>query len=204
MEDSHTTYKMGAHEYMLIVGAIALGLVPGVLAFRYLNAHEETLMYMAGASYATHTPLQQSARTPKAQSEPDGVLVSRPEKTTDALCPNSYYMTTFITLSGEHVSVRQMCESKRDAGNTWAGASSGWESAGDGDNATMILLVFRDDLDTEGALVELVREDGVVTVSASEFEGITETATFLPLERGSSTQESTEEELSGAEELLNF
>jgi hypothetical protein len=181
--NSEKEYTMGVKEYFLILGAVALGAVPGVFAYRYLDANDEALLYMAGATYATtHVQQQELVRvetaTPAGQ---DMVLVSRPEKTDDTLCPHSYYVTSVLSVVGDVATIQQTCESKRDAGYTWSGAASGWEfTTEDGNTETMELLVFADDADIEGARVVLTRTGGIISVDESTVAGITPTTSFVP------------------------
>lgn len=180
--NSEKEYTMGVKEYFLILGAVALGAVPGVFAYRYFDANDDALLYMAGATYATHVPQKEFVRVETATpAEQDMVLVSRPEKTDDTLCPHSYYVTSTLSVVGDVASIQQTCESKRDAGYTWSGAASGWESTAEaGGTETMELLVFADDADIEGARVVLTRTGDVISVDESTVAGITSATSFVP------------------------
>ncbi len=121
------TYK----EYALVMLVITLGLIPGFLAYRYLSTNTAVFAFLeeriGGVSQSGLVPIVFSDRKPVQETGDafNAVYYSGPQKESDGLCVNSYYMSFALAFSKDDTfSLTKQCESVRDNSMSWYGVAS--------------------------------------------------------------------------------
>lgn len=157
---------MTSKEKFLVLGMIALGLVPAYGSYYFLTTNQGVLARLNGsASGEKYVALSLAAENARVKAKETEIYQSKPQKIDEGFCAHSYYTSFVLTLSQSGaVSLMQECESVRDQSRTWRGRTTPLQGVPEGvdmrefsfaagDTVGSIPLVIRVQLDSDSVAV---------------------------------------------------
>jgi hypothetical protein len=166
---------MTSWEYTLVLGTIAIGIVPGFFSYQYLNSHGGVTAFL-GKDYTTEDSLASTivATQTNEKSVVADMYHSRPQKENGGSCLNSNYVSFVMVLAKDDTFVlAKQCESTRDPQFSWQGTVTSTEAT-----TTLSVLSETTTVYEEPFEIVLVRKDNTLIVETSTLKEITPKTSF--------------------------